>query len=218
MYYTIRENGYSENTEKKSVFSGYCKRCVTENEAKDFIAEVRAKNHGARHTVYAYVIGAKGGIKRCSDDGEPQGTGGLPVLSVIEKNDLKDVVIAVARHFGGILLGASGLARAYGKAAGDAVMSAGRVQIVQGVRIRLAMGYDTHARISRYFTDQAIEVVNSEFASDVRVTIKVKGTDGEKIIAGIQEASLGRVEVLTVEDQAFFLSADGQLDEIEQQA
>lgn len=215
MYFTVKDRGSSEYIEKKSVFKGVISRCVSEEDAKQIIANVKAENHNARHNVYAYIIGKNGDIKRYSDDGEPQGTGGIPLLSVLEKNNLKDVVIIVTRYFGGILLGASGLSRAYGKAAGDAVASVDIISVVPGEEINLAMAYDVHSRIDRFLRDEEIQIVESDFTEEVNIIVRVKSEDAERLIENIKEISLNRVIFGERNKKEYFLSPSGILDEID---
>ncbi len=215
MYFTVKDRGSSEYIEKKSVFKGVISRCVSEEDAKQIIANVKAENHNARHNVYAYIIGKNGDIKRYSDDGEPQGTGGIPVLSVLEKNNLKDVVIIVTRYFGGILLGASGLSRAYGKAAGDAVASVDIISVVPGEEINLAMAYDVHSRVDRFLRDEEIQIVTSDFTEEVNIIVRVKSEDAERLIENIKEISLNRVIFGERCKKEYFLSPSGILDEID---
>lgn len=121
----VTVSGYAsaEFTEKRSTFIGYTDSVATAEQAEVFVAAVKKKNNDARHNVWAYLL--DNGVMRYSDDGEPQGTGGIPVLEVIKKNRIVDTVIVVTRYFGGILLGAPGLVRAYSKAASLAVEAAG---------------------------------------------------------------------------------------------
>ena len=121
---TLGKRGTFEFTEKKSVFIGYAAPVSSESEALAFVAEIKAKHSDARHNVSAYVVG---GACHASDDGEPQGTGGVPVLDVIRKSGIDNAAVVVTRYFGGILLGAGGLVRAYSKAAAGGVAEAGGV-------------------------------------------------------------------------------------------
>ncbi|MDZ5010506.1 YigZ family protein, partial [Clostridium perfringens] len=116
-YITIRDFGEDEFIEKKSEFIGYAKRCESEEEAKAFIAEIKNKHKQATHNCWAYVIGENMVVQRYSDDGEPQGTAGIPILEVMKKSNVTDCAIVVTRYYGGILLGAGGLTRTYTKGA-----------------------------------------------------------------------------------------------------
>ena len=141
-YITIREYGEDSFIEKKSEFIGYAKRVENEEEAKAFVAEIKSKHKQARHNCWAYVIGENMGIQRYSDDGEPQGTAGIPILEVMKKSDITDCAVVVTRYFGGILLGAGGLTRAYTKGASIALKAGGVVEKVQGVKVSLHLDYD----------------------------------------------------------------------------
>ncbi|MDZ5035113.1 YigZ family protein, partial [Clostridium perfringens] len=134
-YITIRDFGEDEFIEKKSEFIGYAKRCESEEEAKTFIAEIKNKHKQATHNCWAYVIGENMVVQRYSDDGEPQGTAGIPILEVMKKSNVTDCAIVVTRYYGGILLGAGGLTRAYTKGASIALKAGGVVEKVQGIRL-----------------------------------------------------------------------------------
>ncbi len=115
-YKTVRAAASGELTEKRSRFIGYCKPVSTEEEATAFIASIRSRHWDARHNVYAYSL-REGNLRRYSDDGEPSGTAGMPVLDVLQKSGVTDVCVVVTRYFGGVLLGTGGLVRAYSQAA-----------------------------------------------------------------------------------------------------
>lgn len=129
-------NGESEYVEKRSSFLGHVRHIETEDEAREFIASVKKEHHDARHNCWCYII--RGGAERYSDDGEPQGTAGIPMLEVFRREGISDVVCVVTRYFGGVLLGAGGLLRAYTKAAKDSLDDAGIAEIRtwQGAEIR----------------------------------------------------------------------------------
>jgi uncharacterized YigZ family protein len=131
-YLTIKDTVSEEFEEKKSIFIGHAKRVYNEEDAKTFVSHIRNMHKQATHNVFAYIIGENKGIQRYSDDGEPQGTAGIPVIEVIKKNEVTDIAVVVTRYFGGVLLGAGGLVRAYSKAAAGAIKSAGIVEKVKG--------------------------------------------------------------------------------------
>lgn len=143
---TLLKYGEAEFAEKKSVFIGYAKPVKDEKEAIEFIKEIKKKHSDARHNVYAYMIGEN--IMRYFDDGEPQGTGGIPVLDVIRKSGFTDAVIVVTRYFGGILLGAGGLVRAYSAAAKMAVDNAQIVTYRTYKEFSLTLTYTDHGKIT----------------------------------------------------------------------
>ena len=126
LYTTVRQEASAEFTEKKSVFIGHAKPVKSDAEAMEFVAKIKEKYKDARHNCYAYYLNS-GVLARYSDDNEPQGTAGMPILEVIKKSGVNDCVVAVTRYFGGILLGAGGLVRAYSTAAGLAIEAAGVV-------------------------------------------------------------------------------------------
>ena len=134
-YITVKGNDQDEFVEKRSRFIGYIKHVETEKEATDFIAEIRTKHWDATHNVYAYVL-RENGTMRYSDDNEPQGTAGIPVLDVLKKSEVTDVVVVVTRYFGGVLLGGGGLVRAYSHSASIALKKIGVVTSETGAAVR----------------------------------------------------------------------------------
>ncbi len=144
---TLEKAASAELTEKKSVFIGYASPVTSEEEAIEFIKTIKKKHADARHNVYAYMLNG-GSIARYSDDGEPQGTAGVPVLDIIRKGGFCDAVIVVTRYFGGILLGAGGLVRAYSAAARMAVENAGIVTYDQFTEFSLTVSYNDHGKLT----------------------------------------------------------------------
>ena len=136
-YKILYKEGEAEISEKKSRFIAHIAPAQTEEEAQAFIEKIKKQYWDARHNCWAYIIGQNKNIQRYSDDGEPQGTAGIPILEVIKKNDLTDCAVVVTRYFGGILLGAAGLTRAYTKGAVIAINAAGTVEKVLGLRIAI---------------------------------------------------------------------------------
>lgn len=139
-YITVKDFGEDRFEEKKSEFIGYAKRVENEEEAKAFINEIKNMHKQARHNCSAYIIGKDMNIQRYSDDGEPQGTAGIPILEVMKKSRVTDCAVVVTRYFGGILLGAGGLTRAYTKGASIAIKSAGVVEKVEGLKLSFENG------------------------------------------------------------------------------
>src|SRR5690625_4457046 len=120
-YYTVKKEGSVQMTIQKSRFIGYVKRVETEEDAQDFIQEIKKKHHDATHNCSAYIIGEHDQIQKANDDGEPSGTAGIPMLEVLKKQKLKDTAVVVTRYFGGIKLGAGGLIRAYGNTTSETI-------------------------------------------------------------------------------------------------
>ena len=176
-YRTVKNKTSAEFTEKKSRFIGYISPVTTEEEALEFIAEIKAKHRDARHNVYAYIV-RKNNIMRYSDDGEPQGTAGFPSLEVLQKEGLTDVAVVVTRYFGGILLGGGGLLRAYSRAVKDAVDAA--------IPVRMEMRKIYTSKVSYPLYNTVIKVINacdgivsgSEFLENVKIKFSLN-PDGE---------------------------------------
>ncbi len=171
-YKTLSGFGQDEFTEKKSRFISYAKHVETETEAQAFISEICKKHWDARHNVHAYVL-REGGIKRFSDDGEPQGTAGMPVLNVIEQNELTDCVLVVTRYFGGILLGGGGLVRAYSHSAKLGIDNAGTVSVESCLVLKIDCDYGNYAKIESLVRDFGGEITGTEFAQTVQITFKL---------------------------------------------
>lgn len=203
-YFTIKNTKSAQFEEKKSVFIGSIKRVTNENEAKKFINEVRNKNKEARHNVYAYVIGENFGIQRYSDDGEPQGTGGIPVLDVIKKNGITDTVIVVTRYFGGILLGKGGLVRAYSKAASMAVKEGGIVEKVKGCVLEIIINYDMVDRIKYLFEKNLWFIENMDYKDKVKLTMYAPVDIVTKVENSVIETTNGKCEVIDGDEDYYF--------------
>lgn len=167
--YTVSRDGRFEFTEKKSVFIGRSFFVTSPEEAAERLETVRQAEPEARHHVWAYSL-REGGAKRFSDAGEPSGTAGMPTLKVLELSGLTDVLITVTRYFGGILLGAGGLARAYTRSAAGAVEAGGRAQIVRAVTFQAVCGYDLYRSLSRVLADAGADISDTSFSDSVMVT------------------------------------------------
>lgn len=190
-YDTVLTETETEFTEKRSRFICAIKPVTTAEEAMDFIAERREMHYDARHTVYAYLL--KDGVCRYSDDGEPQGTGGQPVLEVIKRSGLVDVCVAVTRYFGGILLGAGRLTRAYSGGAALAVNAAQRVTICACVDIRITADYSQYGIISRILPEHGAETLSSDFGQFVTVEARLKAGAVDGFEKALTEATSGTV-------------------------
>lgn len=165
-YKTVLCEASDEFTEKRSRFIGYCKPVSTEEEAAAFIAGIRSKHWDARHNVYAYSL-REGNLRRYSDDGEPSGTAGLPVLDVITKNEVYDVCVVVTRYFGGILLGKGGLVRAYAQGA-KLALDAGKVVTMQSCLLcDLSCSYNQYGKVSAAVIESGAVIDDTLYGSDV---------------------------------------------------
>ncbi len=215
-YKTVGNTVESEFIEKKSVFIGLAKRVFSEDEAKEFILEVKGKYKDARHHVYAYTIAEDMNIQRYSDDGEPQGTGGIPILEVIKKNELRNVCIVVVRYFGGILLGAGGLTRAYVKGAVDAIEAAGAVERVEGHQVDLCLDYDLYGKLQYFLKESNVEIQSAEYTDKVKASVFLEMFELEKKIQEIMNLTSGKAEVEVLEEELFYKRGNELLKEFEE--
>ena len=167
--YTVAKYGTDEFTEKKSKFIGYVKHVETEEEANQFIAEIKSKHWDAKHNVYAYILGENGITQRSTDDGEPAGTAGRPVLEVIKGDNLTNTVVVVTRYFGGILLGTGGLVRAYGKAAKLAIENAEIVRPVKMKTIAICADYDLVGKIQNFLIQKEIVIDHIDYLNNAMI-------------------------------------------------
>ena len=170
-FYTIEDYGTDEFVEKKSKFIGYIKHVETEEDANEFIGSIKSKHWDAKHNVYAYILGENGAIQRSTDDGEPAGTAGRPVLEVIKGEGLTNVVIVVTRYFGGILLGTGGLVRAYGKAAKLAVENCVKVRPVRMKTVAICADYELVGKIQNYLIQNNVVIDHIEYQSQFHILL-----------------------------------------------
>ena len=207
-YKTVLENASDEFVEKRSRFIGYCKPVKTEQEAIDFINEKRSEHWNATHNVYAYSL-REGNIKRYSDDGEPSGTAGMPVLDVIVKNEIFDVVVVVTRYFGGVLLGTGGLVRAYSHGSKIAVEAAKPVIMQNCLVCEARCAYNQYGKVSSLIIGVGAAVDYTVYESDVLVKFHIKpdllGTLNKKLA----DATSGEVTVEQKDEQYFAVQING---------
>ena len=190
---TLGQEGIAELEEKKSVFIGHAKPVASEEEAQNYIKEIRAKFPDARHHVWAYRLQGDA-VMRCSDDGEPQGTGGVPVLDVLKKSGVSNAVIVVTRYFGGILLGAGGLVRCYSKAAMLAVREAQIVTLEKCRVWQVSCSYSDHGRILAELPKFGAEAGETTFAEEVTLRFISRAQTEESLLFRLREMSGGAVE------------------------
>ncbi len=180
-----------EFEEKRSVFIGQALRVDSEEEALAFIKSVKKEYNDATHNVFAYSI--NGGIlARYSDDGEPQGTSGMPTLDAIRKSGVDNACVVITRYFGGTLLGAGGLVRAYSHTASLALEAAGIVTYEPYSEYELVCGYSEYQKYSNYFSGIGALIDDTAFEAEVTVRFAVKRREGEQVVAKITEMSYGK--------------------------
>lgn len=193
-YFTISKITEASFIEKRSEFICRLAPVRTNDEAVDFINSVRADHRKAKHNVYAYIL-QNDNISRYSDDGEPQGTAGVPVLDVLQKRGITDVCAVVTRYFGGILLGGGGLVRAYSHAVSLACESADIMNMCLCHRLKITTDYTLYGKISYILPDFDTITVNSDFGSDVVLEILVLTEKLSPLIKNLTEITNGSVAI-----------------------
>lgn len=172
-YQTIAEEAKAEFVERRSRFIGVVRPVTTQQQAMDFVNEIKAEHWNAKHNVFAFLV-RDGQLKRYSDDGEPQGTAGVPVLDVLQKEGLVDVAAVVTRYFGGILLGAGGLVRAYSHAVKIAVDAAQRITMSECSEFELELGYELYGKMMYLLPQYFAQTTFSDFGAAVRLHVLLK--------------------------------------------
>ena len=175
-FLTVLEDSSAEYVEKRSRFIANLKHCETEEEAMAFLGEMKTKYWDARHNVYAYCVG-DGSLCRFSDDGEPHGTAGKPVLDVIMGSGIKNIAIVVTRYFGGVLLGTGGLVRAYSKSAKDAVENARVVEMIPCTIYSTICDYSDHQRLVALVESCGGKIENTEFTDKIELFYSFRDED-----------------------------------------
>lgn len=202
-FLTASKSASAEFVEKKSRFIASVSPVESETEALDFISGIRAKNRGARHNVYAYKIVNDSVIQRFSDDGEPSGTAGMPLVEVIGKMGVVNVAVVVTRYFGGILLGASGLTRAYAKSAVKGIEAAGIIKKYLCAIFKIKSNYSNAGKIRSALIDTGYAIENIEFAEEVEISVAVPVGDEEKFGRLIDEVT-GTHAIILKDTQKYF--------------
>ena len=191
-YLTVSKEAVAEMEEKKSRFIATVKPVATEEEAQDFISSLKTKYWNATHNVYAYYICGDNELQKFSDDGEPSGTAGLPALEAIKRLDVQDVVVVVTRYFGGTLLGASGLVRAYGKSAGLGIEAAGIIKKQLCAQADILLDYSMLGKLQAIAAARGYMVKDTIYTQDVNMQLFVPVDEIEIFTAAVTEASNGR--------------------------
>ncbi len=192
-YTTLAHYAEFRYEEKRSVFIGEAIPCEHEEDAVAFIARVRARFPDARHHVYAYLL-RENAKNRYSDDHEPAGTAGMPVLDVIRKNGCVDACIVVTRYFGGVLLGAGGLVRAYTAAAVGALKAAGIVTYRIYRHLSFSLSYSDYSKIEKELSLRGVRILDTAYAEGVTVTVSLPEEESEALTDALTELTGGRVQ------------------------
>jgi len=193
---TIKEDGQVQEEIKKSRFICHAKRVYSEEEARAFITTIKKEHYKATHNCSAFIIGERSEIKRTSDDGEPSGTAGVPMLGVLENHDLTNVCVVVTRYFGGIKLGAGGLIRAYAGSVALAVKKIGIVEIKEQAGIQIQMSYAQYQEYGNFLKEHHLMELETNFTDQVETTIFVDKEDKENTKASLIEFYNGKVTLI----------------------
>lgn len=209
-YRTVRNGGSFVVTEKKSRFIGECAHAENEEEALAFLETVRKKYYDAKHHCFAYIIGKDGALVRSSDDGEPKGTAGHPILEVLKGAKLCSCVLVVTRYFGGTLLGTGGLLRCYTAAAKGAVESSEVIEKKPGTLAAVRASYTDSGRLTYLFAEERIPVLDTSYGADVAYRIIIPAGMEGVIAKKIAEATAGRAAPGT-ECRVWYSEEDGEV-------
>lgn len=206
-YKTVAHSANDEFVEKRSRFIGYVKPVKTEQEAIDFINQKRSEHWNATHNVYAYSL-REGNIKRYSDDGEPSGTAGMPVLDVIVKNDIYDVCVVVTRYFGGVLLGTGGLVRAYSQGAKIALDAGNIVLMRYCLLCEVRCTYNQYGKVSSLIMESGAEIDDTVYETDVLIKFHIKPETLATLNKKLADATSGEVSVSCDETKSEYFMSD----------
>ena len=207
---TVYRAGSGEITEKKSRFIASAVPVKTEEEALEFIASVRKKYWDARHNCYAYIIGEHGETMRSSDDGEPSGTAGKPILEILLAENLTDTAVVVTRYFGGILLGTGGLVRAYSSAAHEALSASVIIEKKHGIRCLIRTNYTDLGKVQYHLAQNGIPVLETNYTDDVSFEVIMPDEKKKQVLSVLTEATAGRTDI-TETEELWFGEHDGEV-------
>lgn len=193
---TIKEDGQVQEEIKKSRFICHIKRVTTEDEAREFINTIKKEHYKATHNCSAFILGERSEMKRSSDDGEPSGTAGVPMLGVLENHQLTNVCAVVTRYFGGIKLGAGGLIRAYAGSVALAIKEIGSVHIKEQLGLRLTFSYSQYQELPNFLKAKQLQEQDTAFTDQVQTTIFVDKDDKDSVIESLIELFNGKIDIV----------------------
>ncbi len=199
-YKTLKQSAHDEFIVNKSRFIGYACPCETEEEALAFLKSIREKHRDATHNCYAYVIGENAGIMRYNDDGEPGGTAGMPMMEVLKARGVVNCCVVVTRYFGGILLGAGGLVRAYTKGCAIALDAAQVVRMQLSRRLLLDVPYPLWDKVSYAMKSLPLLIEDTSFGASVEATVLIRVNDLEEVTAKLTALTDAKAEWLELDE------------------
>lgn len=206
----VYEGGEGEIVEKKSRFIATVRPVETEEEAVAFINEMKKKYWDARHNCSAFVIGSRQELTRCSDDGEPAGTAGRPMLDVLLREGIHNTAVVVTRYFGGVLLGTGGLVRAYQKATQEGLAGSVIIEKRLGIELHIRTDYTGIGKLQYLFAQQGINVIDTEYGADVIVKAMIPIEEKETVEKAITEQTNGQA-VLEWKDETYYALRDKEI-------
>lgn len=210
-YKTVYSGGEAEIIEKKSRFIATVKPVKSEEEAITFIEGLKKKYWNATHNCFAYVIGERFQTQRCSDDGEPSGTAGRPMLDVLLGEEVHDVAVVVTRYFGGTLLGTGGLVRAYQGATQAGLMASTVITKMHGIKVAIQTDYTGLGKIQYILGQRGLTILHSEYTDRVALEVLLPEADVEQVMAEITEGTNGQA-VMEIVEECYFANVDGSME------
>ena len=199
-YKTLLTRASDEFIINKSRFIGYGAPAASEEEALGCLADVRSAHTDASHHCYAYIIGANMGVMRYSDDGEPGGTAGMPIIEVMKARQVTNACVVVVRYFGGVLLGAGGLTRAYSQGAATAINAAGVGEVSPTRRYLMEVPYPMLGRVEYLLKSLPVIVEDKQFSDAIVMTLIVRARDDEAFLSAVTSGTDGRIEPIFMEE------------------
>lgn len=199
-YRTVAGKGETLTIVKKSKFIANVSPVETREEATEFLEKIRKEHHNATHNCYAYRVGLSQVIVKYSDDGEPGGSAGLPILNVLEGEDIKNVVVVVTRYFGGTLLGVGGLVRAYGGSAKEGIVEAGIIEKALYSYFSVNMDYSLEGKAQYEIIDKGFYIYDTVYAEDVNLIVLAEKDKAENLIGLIEEITNANAKVEHIKD------------------
>lgn len=207
----IYRGGEDEIVEKKSRFIGQVFPVTTEEEANSLIEQIRKKYWDARHNCYAYILGEYGEITRCTDDGEPAGTAGRPILEVLQGEGIHNVLVIVTRYFGGTLLGTGGLVRAYSQAAKAGLAASQVLDKIRGYQLQIETDYNGIGKLQYITAQSGIPVIDTQYGETVTMVLAVPLEEADSLIKQITEATAGQAQIRGQDEVVRYAVADGEV-------
>ncbi len=207
---TVYKGGENEIIEKKSRFIATVIPAEDEDTALAFIEAMKKKYWNASHNCYAYVIGERGELQRCSDDGEPGGTAGRPMLDVLLGEEIRNVAVVVTRYFGGTLLGTGGLVRAYSSATKAGLEASTVITKIWGSKLMISTDYTGLGKIQYILGQRGLKILDSQYTDQVLLTVMIPETELKEVEEELVEGTNGQAG-LSVEEQCYFAEVDGDI-------